>query len=117
MSKYTENYHGRISPQSIELGEHTARFCEQAVIKLAAEGEPDERCATCAFRKGTIPNQCVDTLMDATKCVLELDPFYCHDKGRTGHVCFGWYAMVATSNKKPIQVDWKFSSEYEKEKQ
>jgi len=49
----------------------------------AAEAEqrrdfPDmlPRCNDCAFRAGTLPNGCEETLMDAMKCAVEGKPFY-----------------------------------------
>ena len=36
------------------------------------------RCNDCAFRAGTLPNGCEETLMDAMKCAVEGKPFYCH---------------------------------------
>lgn len=101
---------GRITPQSIELGQLVGRMSEKAVAKLAAEGEPDERCKTCAFREGTHPNQCADTLMDALKCLVEGEPFYCHDTKRVGWPCHGWFAAaVATKGMPPVKAPWPFS--------
>ena len=101
---------GRISPVSIEAGEHMARMAETAVAQVAAMGDPDERCSTCAFRKGTLPNQCADTICDALKCVVEREPFYCHDKGRKGRVCHGWFAAaVVTKDMPPTPAPWPFS--------
>lgn len=99
---------GRITPASIELGQIAARMADKSVAHLEAEGEPDERCKTCAFRLGTPPNQCADTLMDALKCVVEKEPFFCHVK--RGFPCHGWFAaVVATKGMPPIQAPWPFS--------
>lgn len=103
---------GRITPQSIEAGRHVARLTEPVIASLAAQGEPDERCSTCAFRLGTPANQCGDTLADAMKCIVEHEPFYCHDKKRKGFPCHGWFAVaVATKDMPTIKVPWPFSHE------
>lgn len=58
------------TPEGRALGEKLAEFCE---TEIAAN--PDavklERCPTCAFRKGTHPNGCVPTVMDALKCIMD----------------------------------------------
>jgi hypothetical protein len=72
-------------------GAHLARFAEQAI-----GNGPDRRCEDCAFRKGTDPNGCVSTVMDALKCVMERTPFLCHHEDAAGNLppCAGWVAMV-----------------------
>lgn len=103
---------GRITPQSIEAGKHVARLAEKAVARVAAMGDPDERCSTCAFRLGTPANQCADTLSDAMKCIVEHEPFYCHDKKRKGMPCHGWFAAaVVTKDMPPVKAPWPFSHE------
>jgi hypothetical protein len=103
---------GRVTPQSIEVGRHVARMAESAVSRVAAMGDPDERCATCAFRLGTVPNQCGDTLSDALKCVVEKEPFYCHDKKRKGFPCHGWFAAAVITKDMPAgKAPWPFSHE------
>lgn len=112
LHRRSQAYRGRITPQSIELGKTVARMTEKAVARLAAEGDPDERCSTCALRRGTPANQCADTLMDAMKCIVEDEPFFCHDKKRKGHACHGWFACaVATQDMPAIKVPWPFSHE------
>lgn len=63
------------------------------VAKLADEAEADQRrdfpnmlprCNDCAFRAGTRPNGCEETLMDAIKCAVEARPFYCHKGTQDG---------------------------------
>lgn len=84
----------------IALGAELARLCdveEEAQRKQFPYQLP--RCDDCAFRKGTLPNGCSETLMDAIKCVVELNPFYCHkglDDGKPKHICRGWWLMIAT---------------------
>lgn len=101
---------GRITDESIALGQQVARMSEKAVADLAAQGEPDERCATCAFRPGTPPNQCGDTLIDAMKCVVEKEPFMCHESKRSGWPCHGWFAsVVATKDMPKVIAPWPYS--------
>jgi hypothetical protein len=107
----------RITPQSTELGERLARLAEPSIARLVAEGEPDERCPTCAYRAGTIPNRCADTIMDAMKCSFEGLPFLCHhhrDANGKAHVpCHGWYASrVGRAGKEDIKAFWPLSDKY-----
>lgn len=58
---------------------------------------PLERCATCAFRKGSVPNQSAGTGMLALNCALGIDPdrFACHHgmKDSTpSKICAGYIA-------------------------
>lgn len=108
---------GRVSAVSIEAGQHLGRLGDSAALKLAAQGEADERCKSCAFRPGTLPNQCADTISDAVKCVVEGSPFHCHvDKYPWGEpaICHGWFAARAVSKGVPDgKVPWAFSHEEE----
>lgn len=100
------------------MGEQMARLTDKSIAALAAEGEEDERCKSCAFRAGTVPNGCPQTQMDALKCVIEGVPFKCHQADRKGWPCHGWYAArvaVARAEKArgtPLAVKkcpWEFS--------
>lgn len=84
--------HKRASPQGRALGEQLVRLTAPAVQKLADQGEPDERCKSCAFRLGTVPNGCLQTQADAFKAVIEDVPFLCHQADRLHQVCHGWFA-------------------------
>lgn len=84
--------HHRVTPEGRALGEQMARLTDHSIAQLAAEGEADERCKSCAFRAGTVPNGCHQTQLDALKCVLEDVPFLCHQADRKGWPCHGWYA-------------------------
>ena len=84
--------HIRVSTEGRALGEQLARLTDKAAATLAAEGEPDERCKSCAFRHGTVPNGCLQTQMDAMKAVVEDVPFLCHQHDRKGMPCHGWFA-------------------------
>lgn len=87
------------TPEGIALGRELARLCDAEEQKQLDQfpGQPP-RCDDCAFRAGTIPNGCPDTLMDALKCVLEGEPFYCH-KGMKDQdadpkrLCSGWMVL------------------------
>lgn len=68
-----------------ELGREMARLCETALK------DRDDRCSTCAFRSGDhLANGSPETLMSALKCVMEGDPFWCHEHDRA---CAGWSAI------------------------
>jgi len=74
------------TPEGIELGKQMARLCDKELA-----GKPDNRCATCAFRHGDhLANGSPETLMNATKCIIERTPFWCHEHDRP---CAGWLAM------------------------
>ncbi len=53
-------------------------------------------CHDCAFVKGTVPNRCLPTVVDALECVVGGEPFYCHhhaaDGGGPAPPCAGWVA-------------------------
>jgi hypothetical protein len=101
-------------PAGYALGEQLDKFCEVEIDKYKASGlAVPRRCNTCAFRKGTFPNGCVTTVMDALKCTLEGDTqFLCHEhkKGEEPSICAGY--LLLANNDKPIKTDWKFSDEY-----
>lgn len=105
----------RPTPEGREMGRNIARLCDQAdpLFRLRFPGAP-ERCKTCAFRLGTVPNGCVDTLMDATKALLEGVPFMCHeslDGGDPTRLC-GGYAILqdaAGPNAEPVKLPWDYS--------
>lgn len=65
-----------------------------------------QRCTTCAFRLGTIPNGCEATVMDALKCVVEGLQFNCHEQ--QGKACAGWLTMRL---KEPKTVPWPYSND------
>lgn len=79
------------------MGEVMARLADAECAALAAKDEPDERCKTCAFRAGTVPNGCFQTQSDALKAVVEGVPFMCHhhrsSTGQHTHICHGWFAV------------------------
>jgi hypothetical protein len=111
----------RPTPEGREAGEHLARFCDESFAELSELPLP-ERCGTCAFRAGTIPNGCLSTFGDALKCVYEGDEFFCHEKPsgeEPQRWCAGWIAMRASylkgideSEAEFKKFPWKFSDEY-----
>lgn len=109
--------HKRVSPEGKSIGEQMARMSDKAIATLVNEGEPDERCVSCAFRLGTVPNGCAQTQMDAVKAVIEDVPFLCHQADRKGWPCHGWYAArVALSRAERVKgkfettvCPWEFS--------
>ncbi len=84
--------HKRVSPEGRALGEQLVRMTSPAIQALADQGEPDERCKSCAFRLGTVPNGCLQTQADAVKAVIENVPFLCHQADRDHMPCHGWFA-------------------------
>lgn len=107
--------HSRVSPEGKALGIRMAVLAEAEIAALARDGEADERCKSCAFRAGTVPNGCVQTQLDVQKAVAEDVPFMCHCG--PNRVCFGWFAVrrivdryeAATGNKLPA-CDYEFSA-------
>ncbi len=79
----------RVTPEGKALGEQMVRLTELWIAHLAADGEADERCKSCAFRAGTVPNGCLQTQMDVLKAVIEKVPFLCHQHDREGRICHG----------------------------
>lgn len=74
------------TPEGRALGREMARLCDGQLA-----GKRDDRCATCAFRLGDhLANGSPETLMSAVKCMIEGDPFWCHEHDRP---CAGWNAM------------------------
>lgn len=85
------------SADGAELGSCLAGFAD---AEYAATGR-DARCEYCAFRLGTRPNQCLATVADALKCVLEHETFFCHIHNQ---VCEG-YAMLRSAAPPPAQQE------------
>lgn len=86
------------SPEGAALGRELARLVAGEFAKFT---NPPVMCDECAFRAGTIPNQCASTLMDAIKCTHEGEPFYCHkgykgdpDRDEPKRLCAGYVACT-----------------------
>jgi len=86
--------HRRVSPLGKQMGATMAKLADRMCASLAAEGEPDTKCKSCAFRLGTVPNGCAQTQSDVLKAVSEGVPFICH-KNLPGQrdICHGWFAL------------------------
>lgn len=95
-----EGYPNEPDAEGRKLGAELARLADVAEAEQL-KTFPDQlpRCDDCAFRAGTNPNGCSETLMDAIKCVMELNPFYCHkgldEQGSPKHICRGWFLLVS----------------------
>lgn len=94
--------HHRVTPEGKLLGQQMAKLyaiaekrlhCSAEVIPRTHLTELTERCRTCAFRAGTVPNGCAQTQLDISKCVSEGIPFYCHQ--HQGQLCRGWVVTRA----------------------
>jgi hypothetical protein len=74
------------------LGEQFATFADKELSRRKIMFPNHvERCATCAFRKGTIANQCGATLLAALDCLTGEDIFMCHE--RKDHDCVGYSVL------------------------
>lgn len=107
------------SPEGAELGRHMARFADQGEPKIRLlDPTAPPRCTTCAFRLGTKPNSYAETLMTATKCMMEKTPFHCHErKDECGDdaICMGWlFAMGPPPWPEPIAAPWDFPEPFDK---
>src|SRR5690348_7475831 len=106
----------RPSPEGASLGEHLANMTDAAerVLRQTQPAHP-ERCGTCAFRRGTVPNQCAATVMDALKCVMEKVPFHCHEH-EGEKPCMGFVIASSPLKDSPaIVLPWDFSLSEEDE--
>ena len=67
------------TPEGQRVGAELGKLADAAEAEQR-EAFPDQvpRCNDCAYRTGTPPNGCLETVMDAIKCVVECKPFYCH---------------------------------------
>jgi hypothetical protein len=67
-----------------------------------------ERCKSCAFKAGTFPNGCPETLLQAIACVVSGEPFFCHQKldaqGEPEDICVGWLLAVTAADDKLREV-------------
>ena len=106
------------TPQGRELGEALASFVDVEIAALESAGNPvPVRCAECAFRRGTVPNGCVPTLMDAVKTLFEGEiGFDCHLPGREGVPCGGYQILAqADAGGDRVSAPWQYSDESAKE--
>lgn len=105
------------SPAASALGVELARLtAPELEVFFRAFPDAPRPCVECAFVQGTIPNQCGPTLMDAIKCVVEGEPFYCHKGLRDGdeprRLCAGYAAvtLVPTQARAKLELIAKISA-------
>lgn len=98
MSQYD---HHRCTPQGRALGKSLATMATRGLAVMEEAGMPDTRCASCAFREGTVPNGCPQTVLDALKCLAEGVRFGCHAP-RDGSPCHGYTAAVLYTLDNPL---------------
>lgn len=103
----------RVSTEGKIVGGWMARLSDIGQKALEA---PDLKCASCAFRKGTVPNGCMQTQLDVLKAVCEGHPFNCHAP-KDGRLCAGFVnaRLAAAAIKLPKEMHelaarWTFSS-------
>lgn len=104
----------RICEESIMAGKMLAERVQPVFDHILKRGGKDERCKSCAFREGTLPNRCADTVLDASKCMLEGHEFHCHidmEDGKPTRLCAGWEAARLALGGKVIKTGVPFSDE------
>lgn len=101
------------SPEGRKVGALLARLTDKAFEQFKDADPPFQQpCTTCAFRGGSFPNGCAETVMDAIKCVMEGVPFYCHETKDCKDLCKGWYVAQASVIGQPkLETPWPFSHE------
>ena len=101
--------HHRVSPLGRHFGALTARMTASGEARLnkgglltvEAPGLRAEMCPSCACRKGTVPNGCLQTQLDFLKTLADGEPFYCHAP-RDGKICAGWLRARAEWVARPV---------------
>lgn len=67
-------------------------------VENAALSGGADVCGSCAFRLGTVANQCETTAIDVSGCLDDDERFLCHedvdDADRPKHSCRGWVAAM-----------------------
>jgi hypothetical protein len=96
----------RVTPTGRAIGVILVGLAEPKIKQNLAQGIPDQRCETCAFRDGTVPNGCEQTTADALKCVKEGVNFGCHST--PGQLCYG-FECADRERMKHVDIDWNFS--------
>lgn len=85
------------------LGVQLARLTDIEEARLREKfPRMHRRCGDCAFRAGTDPNGCPETLMDAVKALVENVPFYCHKaftpEGAPKLLCAGYAILIGSKS-------------------
>lgn len=111
----------RITELGQQLNANVMRlFVEPGLKKLAADGEADTRCGSCAGRPGTVPGGCIQTQADFLKAIHEDVPFMCHaheQDGQHTRLCHAWFAARFEMGDKTIPAPWPWSDEIKGEKE
>lgn len=85
------------TPEGRALGAQLARLFEAERPKtLARFPNAPEPCKSCAYRAGTFPNGCPETVIEALYCAVDGIPFYCHmdmKDGKPTKLCAGWATL------------------------
>lgn len=95
------------TPEGRMLGAELARLADAEEARVLERfPRHGRRCGDCAFRAGTVPNGCSETLMDAVKALVECVPFYCHKAvtpdGEPRRLCAGYATLMhAAADDKP----------------
>lgn len=118
VTELTMQVRNKPTKEGREIGVYLARWADAALEKqLQQFPNMRDRCASCAFRSGSFPNGCLDTVMDALKCVMEGAEFMCHHDmidDKPTEVCAGWLAVwseSATNGMPEQKAPWPFSHE------
>jgi hypothetical protein len=86
------------------LGRLLARRAEESLAQMLPLGAAlDRRCRTCAFRLGTYPNRCWQTVVDAFGCIDINEPFHCHERTEDDgypQVCAGYLIVAAAKHRR-----------------
>lgn len=92
------------------------KYLGEALVIIAREGRKQvtpgiipEPCLTCAFREGTLPNQCAGTGLMALNCTIGVDKdrFACHHGMKDGDpqkLCVGYVAAKLSPFKFTTEV-------------
>jgi hypothetical protein len=110
----------RPSAEGRAIGEQLARLTDKSEPIVRAQfPNHKSRCKSCAFTAGTVPNECLPTVMDALKCVVDGIPFHCHqqfdDNGTPTDLCAGWAIASTQVDDRlikavgPLVAEWELS--------
>lgn len=101
--------HHRVTPGGKAMGRISAGLAEFGRQRIEAAGLAgvsvptvrDKMCASCACKRGTVPNGCPQTQIDFMKSVVEGVPFLCHAP-MDGRMCAGWLRVRAEIVANPL---------------
>ena len=90
----------RPSPEGAEQGALLADLYDKCeTVERLKFPNAQKPCRSCAFLRGTVPNQSLATVMDCFKAVAEQRDFMCHvrEKGGKQPICKGWLTVMAAT--------------------